>query len=56
MAEARPVKEEAVRGLEPNGPGHDVLQHPVVVPLGDVDLPENRRKIPEEDIHVASFA
>src|SRR5437867_205649 len=56
MAEAGVVEAESVGGLEPDVAGHDVFQHPVMVPLRDVDLPEHGREIPEEHVHIPSLA
>ena len=56
VTEAGVVEAESVGGLEPDVAGHDVFQHPVMVPLRDVDLPEHGREVPEEHVHVPPLA
>src|SRR2546422_11529559 len=53
MAEPDVLDSEAVRGLETHAPGNDVLQHAVMVALGDVHFPEPRREVAKEHVDVA---
>src|SRR5207245_11674534 len=52
MAEPDILDSEAVRGLETHAPGYDVLQHPVMVALGDVHFAEPRREVAKEHVDV----
>src|SRR5205807_1572933 len=56
VTEAGVVEAESVGGLEPDVAGHDVFQHPVMVPLRDVDLPEHGREVSEEHVHIPPLA
>ena len=56
MAEPDVLDAEAVRGLEAHAAGHDVLQHAVVVALGNIHLAERRRQVTEEHVDIASLA
>src|SRR5437899_8581281 len=53
VAEPDVCDPEAVRRLETHAPWDDVLQHAVVVALGDVHFPKPRSEIAEEHVHVA---
>src|SRR2546425_12946118 len=52
MAEPDILDSEPVRGLETHAPGYDVLQHPVMVALGDVHFAEPRREVAKEHVDV----
>src|SRR5256886_12806704 len=56
VAEPDVLDPEAIRGLETHAARHDVLQHAVVVALGDVYFPKPRREVAEEYVDVPSLA
>src|SRR6266705_2755648 len=53
VAEPDVLAAEAVRGLEAHAARHDVLQHAVMVALGDVHLAERGRQVAEEHVDIA---
>jgi len=55
MAEPDVLDAESIRGLEAHAARHDVLQHAVVVALGDIHLAKRGRQVTEEHVDIPSL-